>query len=211
MKQIDEWILDDNFNFEENVFFGVKIYSDGKHIFQDMNTMLYINAIGHVCEKCGKPTEDKGFRFCENCVADKKKEEYKNLEIVEESNMLYSDTLDEYFEKDSWDCIYEYLDENDDPTIIDFNFFRIHPCKQYFASTIDIDDYFEEAPEDFDIDSFAPIEEIQELVNKVNSLILSNSIGYTPDMTKRISMSDENWESIIDATIQERYDEAHRE
>lgn len=206
MKQMDNYFFNDDFEIKTETFFGVPIFCDGKHIRLDKQAILYDNAIGRACEKCGAFIKEKYYTTCDICIENSEKEKYSKLEIAQQTQYLYSDLLEEYFEKDSWDCIYNYLEElesYDEIMSLRFEDLRIHPCEEYFASTIQIENYFEEAPEDFDINSYAPIEEIHMHIDKVNELIKKYSIGYTPIMNKRIFISDEEWIELKKTVVEE--------
>ena len=206
MKQIDNFFFNDDFEIKTETFYGVPIFCDGKHIRLDKQAILYDNAIGRVCEKCGGFIKEKYYTSCSTCIELSEKEKYNKLEITQQTQYLYSDLLEKWFEKDSWDCIYDYLSELDSYDAImsiKFEDLRIHPCEDYFASEICIENYFDEAPEDFDINSYEPIEEINMYVDKVNQLIKKYPIGYMPIMNKRISLSDEEWADFKKSVIED--------
>ena len=135
--------------------------------------------------------------LCEECEDKKDVERFLSLPVGEETEYLYSETKDKYFEKDDWDIIYDYLLEIDDITKAKFSDLRVHPCVPTFANTIDIDSLFEDTYEDFDVEDWSGYEELQKAVDKANEVIGSNPTGVICDYTKRIEITDEEWGSLI--------------
>ena len=206
MKQIDNYFFEDDFTFTEDTFHGVHLFVDGKHIYQDKSSMLYANAIGRACESCGAFVDVRHYTVCDCCREKKANEEYLKCEIVPQTKYLYSDLLDKFFEKDEWDYIYNYLEDQmtyDEIMNTKFEDFCIHPCYDYFARQIDIVDYFEDAPEEFDLESYTPILEIKNHIDEVNKLLYKHPVGYQPDMKKRVTISDEAWREIKKDVISE--------
>jgi hypothetical protein len=199
MKLIDDLYFENDFSFTEDVFHGVKLFCDGKHIYQDKVQLFHHNAIGKKCEECESFLPYKDYYFlCSSCREKKANENYLKLEIVEETPHLYSDTLDEFFDSDDFSIIHDYLSDMtyDELMTAKFEDLRVHPCEDYFPATIDIANYFEDAPEDFEYSSYSPSIEIDVHVNNINRLLLSNSIGYQPDMKKRIALDSKEWEAF---------------
>lgn len=207
MKLINNYYVEDDFIYQETTAFGKKLFFDSKCIYGDLNSLLYSNQIGHKCEKCGSFVEKNS--ICNICRQKEINEKYCTLDVVDQTEFLYSDYLDEFFDKDDWSPIYDHLSTLTYDEIISMNFnrFRIHPCKDAFGQTIDIQDYFEEVPEEFDLDTFGPIEEIDKLVDQVNKLILSQRTGCEPMMDKRISLNDDDWLDMKKAVIEDLQNE----
>ena len=196
MKQIDNYFFEDDFEYREDTFFGVKLFCDGKSIYSNLFQLFYANAIGRKCEICGGFAK-KYCLLCEECQNKKDVEKFLSLPVGEETEYLYSETKDKYFEKDDWDIIYDYLLEVDDITKVKFSDLRIHPCVPAFADKIDIGSLFEDTYEDFDVEAWSGYEELQKAVDKANEVIGSNPTGVIYDYTKRIEITDEEWGSLI--------------
>lgn len=196
MKQIDNYFFEDDFEYEEDTFFGVKLFCDGKSIYSSKQQMLAINAIGSVCTICGEFAE-KYHTICSKCRDKKEQERYLALPVGEETEYLYSALKDEYFEKDDWDIIYDYLLECDNIENAKFSDLQIYPCNNDYANTIDIDDLFCDTHEDFDLESWKGYEELFSLIDEANIIIQNNPTGIIADQTKRIEISNKEWESLI--------------
>lgn len=196
MKQIDNYFFEDDFEYEEDTFFGVKLFCDGKSIYSSLSQLFYANAVGRKCELCGGFAK-KYHSICKTCEDKKDIERFLSLPVGEETEYLYSETKDEYFEKDSWDIIYDYLLEAEDLSKVKFSDLRVHPCVPSFANTIDIDSLFEDTYEDFDIETWSGYKELQSAINKANDVININPTGVICDYTKRIEITNIEWESLI--------------
>lgn len=196
MKQIDSYFFEDDFEYEEDTFFGVKLFCDGKSIYSSLSQLFYANAVGRKCELCGGFAK-KYHSICEMCEDKKDIKRFLSLPVGEETEYLYSETKDEYFEKDNWDIIYDYLLEAEDLSKVKFSDLRIHPCNNDYANTIDIDDLFCDTHEDFDLESWKEYEKLSYLINEANIIIKNNPAGIIADQTKRIEISNEEWESLI--------------
>lgn len=209
MKQIDNYFFEDDFEYEEDTFFGVKLFCDGKSIYSSLSQLFYANAVGRKCELCGGFAK-KYHSICKMCEDKKDIKRFLSLPVGEETEYLYSETKDEYFEKDNWDIIYDYLLEAEDLSKVKFSDLRIHPCVPSFTNTIDIDSLFEDTYEDFDIETWSRYKELQSAVDKVNEIISSTPTGVICDYTKRIEITNIEWESLIkQAKIDREYNESN--
>lgn len=209
MIEIGKYFFNDDFKFEEEIFHGVSIFCDGKHIYLAKDAMLYENAIGQKCEKCGELISKSYYSTCKSCREKQANENYLKLQPFIETEYLYSDFLDEHFDKDDWSPIYDYLSTLTYDEIINLKFtdLRIHPCSDAFAQTIDISTYFEDVCEEFDLGSYGPIVEINEHVNAINELIKNNPTGYEPIMNKRIIIDEQVWNDMKHQAIEENKNE----
>lgn len=196
MKKIDEWFFNDEFEFVEDTFHGVKLFVDGKHIYQDKRSMLYANAIGFTCSACGEFTK-KDYIYCKVCQQKVDKERYLKCDVVEPTKHLYSDYLDLFFDNDDWSPLYDELCEKDSNEVAKLTFedLQIYTCEDIFAQTIDIENLFDDGPEDFDISSFSEYNKLDDLINQANNLIIKNPIGYCKS-NKRIEISEEAWNEM---------------
>lgn len=207
MKQVDVYFFSNDFEYKEETFFGVKLFCDGKHIYLDKEVMLYANAIGKECSIC-KEFAEKTYTLCDKCREKRNEERYLALPVGEETEYLYSALKDEHFEKDDWDIIYDYLLECDNIENVKFSDLQIYPCNNDYAYKIDIDDLFCDTHEDFDLESWKGYKELSSIIDEANIIIKNNPTGIIADQTKRIEISNKEWESLIK---QAKIDREHNE
>jgi hypothetical protein len=205
MKKIDNYFVEDDFEYKEEDFHGVHLFVGNGHIYQSKEQMLYEIQIGKECPKC-KSFISK-YSSCEKCHTQNVFDKFKTCKVVEPTEWLYSNLFDIFFKKDSWDFLYDnFMDyTTEEINKLTFEDLQIHPCESIYGRTIEIEDIFEDSPEEFDIDCFKKINELQKLIDEANEIILSNSVGVYPIMDQKITMPESEWENIKRDTVNEYY------
>ena len=197
MKQIDIFFFEDDFDFKESEIFGTKMYTDSKIISTKMS-ILYKNAIGRVCEKCGGFSEGILYTCCESCREKKKAEQFRILPSKESEN-IYCEKFDVFIEDGDWITLLDEIDVSTYDEIINLKLedMRFYACQNSYAQTIDIANCFEDVSiEDFSATDFSEYAKLNSLIEEANLLIRNNPVGYEPDYRFKAVVSKEEWSEI---------------
>lgn len=212
MIRINDYYMEDDFKYDIHEFSGIPIYVSSGQLFAGPNAfknMIYTFHVANVCEKCSNPTETKIYTVCNSCKEEKTKARYKTLEsVVVTKGQIYSDVYDEFIDIDDLvDFLYTKMSTDMDMLeliSLQLEDFRFHPCDNVYPQQINITDFFEDAHEEFDINTIDP--EIFRLEEQLNELLKKEVIAIAPDMTKKLEITKELLDLFNDCKEAEFHD-----